>query len=158
MIKVFDKSADSLPQEEREKVFFENMPADEAIEEGQCSESDVLIVDPPRKGLGRGVMDLLIGKHPTQTASNLKRLIYVSCGFDALERYVPLCLSSFNTPFSHDNNDPLLSSFFVLGIARNFCRLDHGRLPPQTVFSSFLEVIMSKLLLFLTKYDFYDFI
>ena len=33
-----------------------------------------------------GVLDLLLDKHETATAPRLKRLIYVSCGFEALER------------------------------------------------------------------------
>lgn len=34
----------------------------------------------------KGVLDLLLDKHETATAPRLKRLIYVSCGFEALER------------------------------------------------------------------------
>jgi len=61
------------------------MPAEEAVTEGQCDEAEVLIVDPPRKGLDNGVLQLLTGKHPTANADHLKRVIYVSCGFDALQ-------------------------------------------------------------------------
>ncbi len=85
---VFDSCVDSLDSEEdRDKLFYEALPAEEAVEEGQCDDADVLLVDPPRKGLDAGVMDLLLGTHPTtRTPGSLRTLIYVSCGFEALER------------------------------------------------------------------------
>lgn len=83
---VFDKCADSLPDEVKDKVYFENLPADEAVVEGQCDEAQVLIVDPPRRGLDKDVIDLLTNQHETTKANELKRIIYISCGFDALER------------------------------------------------------------------------
>eukprot|EP01035_Chromulina_nebulosa_P021474 gene21474-27813_t len=83
---VFDSCVESLPEEHRDKVFYENLPAEEAVNSGQVDEADILIVDPPRKGLSNGVLDLLLDKHSTNFAAELKRLVYVSCGFDALER------------------------------------------------------------------------
>ena len=72
----------------KDKVFFENLPADEAVQEGQCDDAQVLIVDPPRRGLDKGVIDLLTKKKEDSltVATELKRLIYISCGFEALER------------------------------------------------------------------------
>jgi len=46
-----------------------------------CSPADVVIVDPPRKGLGREVVDALC-RMPVE------RLLYVSCGLDSFEREV----------------------------------------------------------------------
>ena len=83
---VFDKCADSLPDEIKDSVYFEKLSAEEAVEEGQCDEAQVLIVDPPRRGLDKGVMDLLRGQHSMVKADELRRLIYISCGFEALER------------------------------------------------------------------------
>lgn len=85
---VFDSSVDSLAAEaDRDKLFYESLPAEAAVEEGQCDEADVLLVDPPRKGLDGGVMDLLLGTHATaKTPASLRTLVYVSCGFEALER------------------------------------------------------------------------
>jgi tRNA/tmRNA/rRNA uracil-C5-methylase (TrmA/RlmC/RlmD family) len=60
---VFDKCADSLPAEEKFRVFFDCLDADEAVEQGQCKNADLLIVDPPRKGLTPGVLQLITGKH-----------------------------------------------------------------------------------------------
>mgnify|MGYP006089942667 CR=1 FL=1 len=51
---VFDSCVESLEcVEDREKLFYEPLSANEAVEAGQCEEADVLIVDPPRKGLDR---------------------------------------------------------------------------------------------------------
>jgi len=91
---VFDRCADSLPEEHREKVFYEPLPAEEAVAEGQCEDATVLIVDPPRKGLDAAVLKLLQGTHESARADDLRRLIYVSCGFDALERDARELLSS----------------------------------------------------------------
>jgi tRNA/tmRNA/rRNA uracil-C5-methylase (TrmA/RlmC/RlmD family) len=85
---VFDSCVTSLPnKEDHDKVFYEALSAEEAIVEGQCDDAEVVLVDPPRKGLDTGVMKMLIGTHSVvKTPANLKRLIYVSCGFEALER------------------------------------------------------------------------
>jgi len=91
---VFDKCADTLPEGDQDKVFYENLNAEESIAEGQCNEADVLIVDPPRKGLDDGVLRLLLGKHEAAEAPDLKRVIYISCGFDALERDTRALLDS----------------------------------------------------------------
>ena len=93
---VFDSCVESLEnKEDREKLFYEALPAEEAIEEGQCDEAEVLLVDPPRKGLDDGVLDMLIGTHSqVTTPPSLKRLIYVSCGFEALERDTKELLAS----------------------------------------------------------------
>lgn len=51
--------------------------------------ADVLIVDPPRKGLCKGVLDALVTGE-----LGVSRLVYVSCGFDALERDQAALLNS----------------------------------------------------------------
>lgn len=58
-----------LVQGDQDKVFFESLTAEESVESGQCDEADVLIVDPPRKGLDKGVMDLLLDQHETASAT-----------------------------------------------------------------------------------------
>ena len=88
---VFDRAADSLPKEYREKVFFENAPADIAVELGQLEDAECLIVDPPRKGLDPVVIDALLDRDQTPV---LSRIIYISCGYDALERDARLLLDS----------------------------------------------------------------
>ena len=68
---IFDACADSLPDGPRDRVFFENLPAEEAISQGQCNEAQVVIVDPPRRGLDKGVIDLLTGKHASAKATGI---------------------------------------------------------------------------------------
>lgn len=46
------------------------MAAEEAVEQGQCEEADVIIVDPPRKGLDDEVIQLLTNSHPTAVAKS----------------------------------------------------------------------------------------
>lgn len=72
---IFDDCADTLPAEHRDKVFYENLPADQAVEAGQCDLADVLIVDPPRKGLDEAVLALLQDKHPTKRAESNVHMI-----------------------------------------------------------------------------------
>jgi hypothetical protein len=55
---------------DQDKVFYENLPAEEAVNQGQCDEAEVLIVDPPRRGLDAGVLNLLVGKHETASAQS----------------------------------------------------------------------------------------
>jgi tRNA/tmRNA/rRNA uracil-C5-methylase (TrmA/RlmC/RlmD family) len=74
---VFDRCADSLPVDQRERVFFECLSAEEAVVQNQCEEADVLIVDPPRKGLEEPVLQLLVRSHETATAPSTSRLLLV---------------------------------------------------------------------------------
>lgn len=71
------------------------MNAQTAIQEGQCDTCDVLIVDPPRKGLDPEVIQFLTGNHPTKPLPlSLRRVIYISCGFEALEYDIKTLLAS----------------------------------------------------------------
>jgi tRNA/tmRNA/rRNA uracil-C5-methylase (TrmA/RlmC/RlmD family) len=83
-----------------------------ALKSGQALGADVLIVDPPRKGLEDGVLDelckpfnpkqpsvesptvLTIPDELVNWANDVQTLIYVSCGFDALARDCDRLLSS----------------------------------------------------------------
>lgn len=53
--------------------------------QGDCLGAEVLIVDPPRKGLEKEVLERLCNKRDELTQT-IKRLVYVSCGFEALKR------------------------------------------------------------------------
>ena len=65
---VFDSCADSLPVSSQESVFYECMTAEDAVQQGQCEQADVLIVDPPRKGLDQAVLDMLVNAHEDDQA------------------------------------------------------------------------------------------
>jgi len=64
----------ALPPEERGKVTMVPGPASDAAE--AVSGADVVIADPPRKGLDRALAERLVDEPPG-------RFIYVSCGLDS---------------------------------------------------------------------------
>ena len=86
--------------------------AAEALKAGQALGADILIVDPPRKGLEDYVLDelckpfnpkqpcvessdmLTVPDHLVNWVNDVQTLIYVSCGFDALARDCEKLLSS----------------------------------------------------------------
>ena len=65
---------------------FSSRTAVEAIEAGDAKDCDVLVVDPPRKGLDSPVLKALQAPRQSSPVGSVSRLIYVSCGFDALLR------------------------------------------------------------------------
>lgn len=84
-----------------EKVIYKSLSASKAIREGEALGANVLIVDPPRKGLDEDILFQLSKPHnPKQTyaedpmlmiesddsinwVNDIDTLIYVSCGFDS---------------------------------------------------------------------------
>ncbi len=60
----------------------------------QGNEAEVLIVDPPRKGLDNFVLQALMFENESNMFHKTKRLIYVSCGFEAFERDCDALLKS----------------------------------------------------------------
>ena len=96
-----------------EKVTYMQASAAAAILKGQALGANVLIVDPPRKGLDEPVLQQLcqsynpnqtyaekpnvlshIPRHTINWVNDVRTLIYVSCGFDALARDCDQLLSS----------------------------------------------------------------
>jgi len=74
-------------------IRYESKSATAMVQSGALNEADVVIVDPPRKGLDAEVLDglLLQGRRgPASSTAGAPRrpslLVYVSCGFDAFER------------------------------------------------------------------------
>ncbi len=53
-------------------MYFDCIDADGAIEAGQCDGADILVVDPPRKGLSEGVLNFLTGKHEQKSLAGKK--------------------------------------------------------------------------------------
>lgn len=80
-----DKTLQALPAKKREKVSFIIATALEALEAGHADGATVLIVDPPRKGLESEVLAHLVDRKDPY-AGTLRRIVYVSCGFEALKR------------------------------------------------------------------------
>ena len=70
-----------LPEALAEKLSYETAPAAVVARRGDLAHADVIVVDPPRKGLCADVLKALLRPAPKP-----RRLVYVSCGFDALQR------------------------------------------------------------------------
>ncbi|HXW11038.1 MAG TPA: hypothetical protein VD737_10495, partial [Steroidobacteraceae bacterium] len=68
---------DALPSTDRAKV--EVLPGPAGVATRALDGADVVIVDPPRKGLEPAVLQALCERGP-------RRLVYVSCGFDTFLR------------------------------------------------------------------------
>ena len=56
-------------------VFCSVLLTEDAVGEGQCNDAEVIIVDPPRRGLDKGVLDVLTDKHPTAKTTGLSCLL-----------------------------------------------------------------------------------
>jgi tRNA/tmRNA/rRNA uracil-C5-methylase (TrmA/RlmC/RlmD family) len=63
--------------------------------------ADVLVVDPPRRGLCPEVLEALLDEREDAPAADVRRLIYVSCGFDALERDLARLLAGRRWGLTH---------------------------------------------------------
>lgn len=105
MAKLMESGAPDPFEDDREKTSYFVASARKALLEGEALGADVIIVDPPRKGLEPEVLeefckpfspnqlfvedkDLLPRRQDNRInwANDVKTLIYVSCGFDALAR------------------------------------------------------------------------
>ena len=81
--------ASGWPEEMKSRARYVGKNATAMIEDGQgfLAKSDVLVVDPPRKGLDGPVLSALTGSASTADQLPAPRLVvYVSCGFDAFQR------------------------------------------------------------------------
>lgn len=74
----FEESRNKLALEIRKKISFYEGVAGKQYE--LMDEADVVIVDPPRKGLDSGLLRAL------QATQTLKEIIYISCGWIAFQR------------------------------------------------------------------------
>eukprot|EP00929_Paragymnodinium_shiwhaense_P021465 TRINITY_DN139_c0_g1_i1.p1 TRINITY_DN139_c0_g1~~TRINITY_DN139_c0_g1_i1.p1 ORF type:complete len:592 (+),score=195.36 TRINITY_DN139_c0_g1_i1:108-1883(+) len=75
----FERTVSELPEELGQKLSYSTGDAVSQVE--TLATADVVIVDPPRKGLDEAVLAAL-----EAPAKRIKRLIYVSCGFPAFQR------------------------------------------------------------------------
>jgi tRNA/tmRNA/rRNA uracil-C5-methylase (TrmA/RlmC/RlmD family) len=99
--------------EPSERVTYMQASAASALYRGQALGANVLIVDPPRKGLDEVVLQQLsqrinpnqmyaeestlishLPRHTVNWTNDVRSLIYVSCGFDALARDLDALLTS----------------------------------------------------------------
>ena len=90
----FRAGAALLPAEHRARVSFALGTAAERI--GDAAGATCAVVDPPRKGLDRPLLDALCAPaaEPPAPCDQLRTLVYVSCGFGALRRDAAALLSA----------------------------------------------------------------
>lgn len=114
LTKLVEEGKNSLPSSEPlgPKMSYQVASAAQALRSGQALGANILIVDPPRKGLEDAVLDelckpfqpnqpyvesstlLSIPDGKVHWTNDLQTLIYVSCGFDALARDAERLLTS----------------------------------------------------------------
>lgn len=79
----FGASRDLLSPQAQKKCQYVPQNASDMVQGGHLKGQQVVIVDPPRKGLDDTVLDHLVD---TDKSSCVRLLVYVSCGFDAFQR------------------------------------------------------------------------
>ena len=77
----FDRTVETLDERYRAKPSYITGSATERVLDGELDGAEVVVVDPPRKGL-----DVEVVRALTESAECLDCLIYVSCGFKAFQR------------------------------------------------------------------------
>ncbi|GMH54120.1 hypothetical protein TrRE_jg11202 [Triparma retinervis] len=81
------KKSMDLPHDEYRKISYLTATAGKAMEEGECVDADVVIVDPPRSGLEERIVDEICKpRGESELMGDVRTLVYVSCGWNALTR------------------------------------------------------------------------
>ena len=91
-LKCFQDSVKQLPAEIQPLLDYKQKNATDMVtsESDLFQKCDLLVLDPPRKGLEDEVVDYLCKGH----CSSIKLLVYVSCGFQAFQRDCDALLAS----------------------------------------------------------------
>ena len=76
----FEKTKSMLSENERMKISFHSLSAEDSV--SFLRDCEVLIVDPPRKGVDRSVLEAI------SQSDYLEQIIYVSCYFSSFKRDV----------------------------------------------------------------------
>lgn len=85
-VRAFGKAQARLRDREMAtRMSYQPYNAVDALEEGEAEDATCMIVDPPRKGLDAPVLSAL-RERGSPLAGSVRRIIYVSCGFEALRR------------------------------------------------------------------------
>ena len=87
----FMKSVHLLPSTTQERISYKSKSASAIVQDKALflqNLSEIVIVDPPKKGLDNAVLQELTQKNKKKSCifNETKLLIYVSCGFEAFER------------------------------------------------------------------------
>ena len=90
----FNKTVSKLPEELKKRASYISKNAADMVADGALDDAEIFIVDPPRKGLDKEVLDALTAKSPSGNSNGPKLLVYVSCGFSAFKRDCQCLLKS----------------------------------------------------------------
>ena len=104
----FIKSVELLPKKYQDKITYVSKNATAVVQGkdkylSQENEAEIVIVDPPRKGLDEFVLQSLTQDKMEKSCifNKTKLLVYVSCGFDAFERDCNALLKSKEWTLDH---------------------------------------------------------
>ena len=92
-LKCFNKSVSTFPSDVQSRLEYKQKNAENMVasETGLLKKCNILVLDPPRKGLDGDVLDYLC---QTGWQQSLNLVIYVSCGFQAFQRDCDALLKS----------------------------------------------------------------
>ena len=88
----------SIPEESKAKMMYVPKNATDMVRDRRLHTTEVLIVDPPRKGFDDVVLSTLTG---IRKGEGPKLVVYVSCGFDAFQRDCDAMLASGRWSLDH---------------------------------------------------------
>ena len=124
----FDSTLAKMSSSIRTRAVYESKGASTIASSGGLRGYDIVIVDPPRKGLDDDVIDALLAYYPdTKRArgglaagcdtehgrQNNSRLIYVSCGFKAFKRDMSRLTGEGVEGVSNGESDRVDASYFI---------------------------------------------
>jgi tRNA/tmRNA/rRNA uracil-C5-methylase (TrmA/RlmC/RlmD family) len=124
----FDSTLAKMSSSIRTRAVYESKGASTIASSGGLRGYDIVIVDPPRKGLDDDVIDALLAYHPDSKRArgglaagcdtehgrqNNSRLIYVSCGFKAFKRDMSRLTGEGVDGVSNSESDRVDVSYFI---------------------------------------------
>ena len=119
--------ASGWPDKMKDRARYVGKNATAMIKDTQrfLAKSDVLVVDPPRKGLDGPVLSALTGSESTiKHLPNPQLVVYVSCGFDAFQRDCDALLGSGRYELEHAEGHLLFPGSDAIETLAFFLRKD----------------------------------
>lgn len=123
----FEKTVESLSFKNRSKCCYIPKNASDVIRQDNIllKDCEILVVDPPRKGLDKYVTKSIVDA--TARINGPKLLVYVSCGFDAFIRDSEMLLNSGKWTIDKAEGHVLFPGADAIETLAFFKRLDNGK-------------------------------
>eukprot|EP00557_Chaetoceros_sp_GSL56_P000987 CAMPEP_0176502464 /NCGR_PEP_ID=MMETSP0200_2-20121128/14770_1 /TAXON_ID=947934 /ORGANISM="Chaetoceros sp., Strain GSL56" /LENGTH=606 /DNA_ID=CAMNT_0017901543 /DNA_START=92 /DNA_END=1915 /DNA_ORIENTATION=- len=124
----FERSVAMLSSNNRNKCVHIPKNASDVIRQDHVllNNCEILVVDPPRKGLDEYVTKSIIDASSTGRVNGPKLLVYVSCGFDAFIRDSEMLLSSGKWSIDKAEGHVLFPGADAIETLAFFKRVDYG--------------------------------